>query len=113
MRLRILGCHGGESPTHRATSFLIDDKLLLDAGSMTRGLTVEEQIAIVFTATQGLLDRVPPQRVRQFEQELIERLTLRHADKMAEIRNTGTMSDQAADAIKQEAAALVEIYASK
>ena len=46
MRLRILGCHGGESPTHRATSFLIDDKLLLDAGSMTRGLSVDEQLAI-------------------------------------------------------------------
>ncbi len=46
MRLRILGCHGGESPTHRATSFLIDDVLLLDAGSLTRSLTVPEQAKI-------------------------------------------------------------------
>lgn len=46
MRLRILGCHGGESPSHRATSFLIDDNLLLDAGALTRGLTVPEQCKI-------------------------------------------------------------------
>jgi len=46
MRLRVLGCHGGESPTHRATSFLVDDRVLLDAGSMTRGLSVDEQVAI-------------------------------------------------------------------
>lgn len=46
MRLRVLGCHGGESPIHRATCFLVDDTLLLDAGAMTRGLSVEEQLGI-------------------------------------------------------------------
>ncbi|HET6346753.1 MAG TPA: 3',5'-cyclic-nucleotide phosphodiesterase [Myxococcota bacterium] len=46
MRLRILGCHGGESPSHRATSFLVDDNILLDAGALTRGLTVPQQALI-------------------------------------------------------------------
>lgn len=46
MRLRVLGCHGGESPSHRTTSFLINDKLLIDAGAATRGLTVSEQNAV-------------------------------------------------------------------
>ena len=46
MRLRVLGCHGGESPTHRTTSFLIDDNILLDAGAVSRGLSVGEQKAI-------------------------------------------------------------------
>lgn len=43
MRLKILGCHGGESPSHRTTSFMIDERLVLDAGSITRGLSVPEQ----------------------------------------------------------------------
>ena len=43
MQVRVLGCHGGESPTHRATCFLVDGQLLIDAGSMTRGLSVPEQ----------------------------------------------------------------------
>jgi ribonuclease BN (tRNA processing enzyme) len=46
MRLRVLGCHGGESPSHRTTCFLIDDDLLIDAGAITRGLTVPEQAKI-------------------------------------------------------------------
>ncbi|HET6567373.1 MAG TPA: F0F1 ATP synthase subunit alpha [Rhodothermales bacterium] len=72
---------------------------------------VENQIAIIFVATQGLLDRVPVQRVREFERELIERLTLRHGDTMAEIRDTGKMSDQAADTIRHEATELADVYA--
>jgi cAMP phosphodiesterase len=46
MRLRVLGCHGGESPTHRTTCFLVDDVLALDAGALTRGLTVQEQARV-------------------------------------------------------------------
>ncbi|MBI5516400.1 MAG: 3',5'-cyclic-nucleotide phosphodiesterase [Deltaproteobacteria bacterium] len=43
MRLRILGCHGGETPRHRMTSFLVDGRLALDAGAITSMLTLEEQ----------------------------------------------------------------------
>lgn len=46
MRLRVLGCHGGESASHRCTCFQIDDSLILDAGALTRGLTVSEQAKI-------------------------------------------------------------------
>lgn len=46
MRLRVLGCHGGESPSHRLTSFLIDNTLLVDAGSATRSLTLPEQLQV-------------------------------------------------------------------
>jgi F-type H+/Na+-transporting ATPase subunit alpha len=72
---------------------------------------VEEQIAIIFVATQGLLDRVPANRVREFERELVERLSLRHGDTMAGIRDTGTMSDQAAETIRREATDLADVYA--
>lgn len=46
MRLRVLGCHGGESTMHRNTCFLVDDTMLLDAGAVTRGLPVSEQAKI-------------------------------------------------------------------
>ena len=32
MQLRILGCHGGETPKHRTSSFLVGDTLAVDAG---------------------------------------------------------------------------------
>jgi len=46
MKWRVLGSFGGSSPTCRMTSFLINDELALDAGSITQALTIEEQRAI-------------------------------------------------------------------
>lgn len=43
MLVRIIGGHGGVSPGFRATSYLIDGKLLLDAGSVASGIQIEEQ----------------------------------------------------------------------
>jgi ribonuclease BN (tRNA processing enzyme) len=46
MEIRVLGCHGAQLPGYNTTSFLLDDKLLIDAGTVTSVLTIEEQIAI-------------------------------------------------------------------
>jgi 3',5'-cyclic-nucleotide phosphodiesterase len=43
MQLRILGCHGGETPKHRTSSFLLGDTLAIDAGAITSGLSLQEQ----------------------------------------------------------------------
>jgi cAMP phosphodiesterase len=43
MNLRVLGCHGGETPVHRTSSFLVDGRLGIDAGALTSGLSLEEQ----------------------------------------------------------------------
>ncbi len=43
MKLRVLGCSGSDLPGHHLTSFLINDAILLDAGSVTSSLTLEEQ----------------------------------------------------------------------
>lgn len=46
MRVRVLGCHGGETPRHRTTSFLIDERITIDAGAVCRSLTLDEQVKI-------------------------------------------------------------------
>ena len=43
MEFRVLGCHGGESPKHRSSSFLIDGRLAVDAGAVTSMLSLQEQ----------------------------------------------------------------------
>jgi len=43
MRLRILGCYGAEQVGFRLTSFLLNDSILLDAGSPASVLSLEEQ----------------------------------------------------------------------
>lgn len=43
MEIKVLGCHGGETPKHRTSSFLLDSTLGIDAGAITSGLTLREQ----------------------------------------------------------------------
>ena len=70
---------------------------------------VEEQVAIIFVAGQGLIDRVPTDKIRQFEKEFIERISLKHADLLKSIAG-GAMSDEAANMLRTEAKELVDIY---
>lgn len=43
MELRVIGCHGGETPRHRTCAFLLNDRVAIDAGSLTSGLEISEQ----------------------------------------------------------------------
>lgn len=43
MDLLVVGCHGGETPRHRASAFIVDERLAIDAGSITRGLELSAQ----------------------------------------------------------------------
>jgi 3',5'-cyclic-nucleotide phosphodiesterase len=46
MELRIVGCHGGETPRHRTSAFVLDDRVAIDAGSLTSGLELKAQCAL-------------------------------------------------------------------
>jgi 3',5'-cyclic-nucleotide phosphodiesterase len=46
VELRVIGCHGGETPKHRTSAFLLDDRLAVDAGSLTSGLELRDQAKI-------------------------------------------------------------------
>jgi 3',5'-cyclic-nucleotide phosphodiesterase len=43
MELRVVGCHGGETPRHRTSAFVLDDRLAIDAGSLTSELELDAQ----------------------------------------------------------------------
>jgi cAMP phosphodiesterase len=46
MDLRVIGCHGGETPRHRTSSFVLDDRLAIDAGALTSGMELKAQCAL-------------------------------------------------------------------
>ena len=46
MKLRVLGCSGGELPGHRTTCFLVDGRLAIDAGALTASLSLDELLAV-------------------------------------------------------------------
>jgi cAMP phosphodiesterase len=43
VQLRVVGCHGGETPKHRTCAFLLDERIAIDAGSLTSGLDLALQ----------------------------------------------------------------------
>jgi len=44
--LRVIGCHGGETPKHRTSAFVVDERIAIDAGSLTSGMELEAQCAL-------------------------------------------------------------------
>src|ERR1700690_584366 len=46
MDLKVIGCHGGETPKHRTSAFILDDRLAIDAGSLTSGMDLKAQWAL-------------------------------------------------------------------
>ncbi len=46
MELRVIGCHGGETPKHRTSSFVVDDRLAIDAGALTSGMDLKAQFRL-------------------------------------------------------------------
>ena len=46
MQVKIIGGHGGVTKNYQATSYLIDESLLIDAGSVASGLDIQAQLNI-------------------------------------------------------------------
>ncbi len=46
MRLSVLGCYGSEAPGKNLSGFLVNDDLLLDAGTIGSSLSLQEQLKI-------------------------------------------------------------------
>ncbi len=62
-------------------------------------LTVERQITIIFAGGQGLLDDLPVDQVRAFEEFLYPHLERKHAQLLPEIANKKELTDELRDAL--------------
>jgi F-type H+-transporting ATPase subunit alpha len=76
--------------------------------------SVERQIAIVFAGTQGLLDDMPVDQIREFETFLFEFLDRRHAQVLADIASKKELTDDLRTALTAAInAAKAEFMASR
>ena len=59
MRIKVLGCAGGEYPGNNSPAFLLDDEILLDAGTVTSALDWKRQMRIrTIFITHAHLDHI-------------------------------------------------------
>jgi len=61
---------------------------------------VEDQVAIIYASAKGLIDKIPVDRVREFEKEFITILRATHADSMNDLK-AGNLSDRAIASLKK------------
>jgi F-type H+/Na+-transporting ATPase subunit alpha len=54
-------------------------------------MEVEEQVAVIYASTQGFIDKVPVNKVKDFESKFIAYMKSSHKDLLAEISSTGEM----------------------
>ncbi|MGV3503413.1 MAG: F0F1 ATP synthase subunit alpha [Adhaeribacter sp.] len=70
---------------------------------------VEEQVAIIYCCTNGLLDDVPVTEVREFEKQFLATMRTAHGDAL-NLLKAGKLEDSAIGAIKQTAKDLSSRY---
>ncbi len=70
---------------------------------------VEQQVAIIYASTNGLLDKVPVNKVKAFEQEFAMILGAQHPNVLADLR-AGKLTDEATATLKKVAAELSANY---
>src|SRR6478735_3317203 len=72
-------------------------------------VSVEKQVAIIYLGTKGLLNKVPVNKVREFEAEYLRYLESKHADVLAALKK-GTFGDDQTNVLENVAKELAGRY---
>lgn len=70
---------------------------------------VEQQIAIIYCGSKGLLSAVPVNKIKEFETQFLEMLELKHSDVMA-ILAEGKLTDEVTNTLENLAKEIVESF---
>ena len=98
----------------------LDDatKAILDKGArnveilkqdLNSPLSVEEQVAMIYCGTKGLLKNVPLNKVKEFEKEYLEYLKGKHSDTLLALKN-GKYTDAETSVLSSAAAEMTARY---
>ena len=72
-------------------------------------VTVENQVAIIYACTKGLLDSVPENKVKEFESKYLEILNAKHRDVLDELQ-AGKLTENVTDTLEYVAKDLAKSY---
>jgi len=70
-------------------------------------MPVEKQIAIIFCGTRGLLSKIDTDKVKEFEQEYLDFLDLKHKDVLASLAQ-GKLTDEITGILEKTASEIIE-----
>ncbi|MBC8255942.1 MAG: F0F1 ATP synthase subunit alpha [Candidatus Marinimicrobia bacterium] len=64
-------------------------------------MDVEHQVAIIYAASQGILDDIPNEKVGEFEKGLLDHLNANHEETLKTISSSGEISDETGKELKK------------
>ncbi|WP_106831821.1 F0F1 ATP synthase subunit alpha [Parabacteroides pacaensis] len=76
-------------------------------------MPVEQQIAVLYCGTHGLLKDIPIEKVHDFEQLLLQQLTMEHQKDVLDVLKQGVINEEVSRLIEQTAASVVETLKTK
>ena len=71
--------------------------------------SVEDQVAIIYLGTNGLLKEVDVKKVREFEREFLDQMRNKHEDTLEELR-LGKLTDEGKEVIERVGADIAKAY---
>ena len=74
-------------------------------------LAVGEQVVAMFAGVRGHLDSIAVNDVNRFESQFLDHVRDTHADLLADIRDTGALSDETEKKLEEAASAFVKTFA--
>lgn len=64
-------------------------------------MPVEEQVAVIYTGVRGLLDKIDPSRITEFEEAFLSYMRSSQQDLLDTIRTEGQISDATEAKLKE------------
>ena len=71
-------------------------------------IAIDKMAALMFVGSQGLIDKVPVERVEEFEANLYEKLDAKYSKEAEKVREEKQLSDDAKDLFKKVANEVIE-----
>lgn len=75
-------------------------------------MSVEKEIAIIYVGTQGLLTKIPVDKVREFEKNFLDILELKYRKDVLDILKTGVLNEEVEGKLRLVAEDLAKAYQS-
>ena len=88
-----------------------NERLLIQA--QYQPMAVEEQIAVIFCGTRGLLADVPMDKVADFEKSFLQILQVRHRKDVLDVLKTGVLNDEIEEKLTAAAKEVTAKYAQQ
>ena len=75
-------------------------------------MPVEEEVAVIYCGTKGLLDKVPLDKVHEFESQLLQLLHAKYQTDVLDVLASGKLTDECAEKLTNAAADIAGQFAS-